>query len=145
MHVSKLEHWYLHEGSISLRILLVEDNILLGDALQDHLSSMGWEVTWVTGYRLGADILCQVSFDIICLDRQLPDGDGFDLLRNGLVRCPTIIMSALDQLSDRLEAKRLGAAGYLIKPFRLEKLTHWISLLRGGGIGFPPERHSPGS
>jgi two-component system OmpR family response regulator len=69
-----------------MRILLVEDNILLGGALQEHLSSMGWEVTWVTGYRLGADTLCRVSFDVICLDRQLPDGDGFDLLRRGLAQ-----------------------------------------------------------
>ncbi|WP_162944037.1 MULTISPECIES: response regulator [unclassified Rhizobium] len=121
----------------------MEDNILLGEALQEHLSSMGWEVTWVTGYRLGADTLCRVAFDVICLDRQLPDGDGFDLLRNGLARCPTIIMSALDQLSDRLEAKRLGAADYLTKPFRLETLTHRISLLPGAGAGFAPDQHSP--
>ncbi|TIX90905.1 response regulator [Rhizobium sp. P44RR-XXIV] len=129
--VSKLEHCCPREGRSGLRILLVEDNILLGGALQEHLSSMGWDVIWVTGYRLGADILCRMSFDIICLDRRLPDGDGFDLLRRGLARCPTIIMSAFDQLSDRLEAKRLGAADYLIKPFRLEKLTHRIDLLAG--------------
>lgn len=124
-----------------MRILLVEDSILLGSALQEHLSSMGWEVTWVTGYRLGADTLCRMSFDVICLDRRLPDGDGFDLLRRGLARCPTIIMSAFDQLSDRIEAKRLGAADYLIKPFRLEKLTGRINLLAGGGAGCAPVQH----
>jgi DNA-binding response OmpR family regulator len=121
-----------------LRILLVEDNIPLGGALQEHLSLMGWDVTWVTGYQLGADTLCRVSFDVVCLDRRLPDGDGFDLLRRGLILCPTIIMSAFDQLSDRLEAKRLGAADYLIKPFGLEKLTHRISLLLGAGVSCAP-------
>lgn len=125
-----------------MRILLVEDNILLGDALQEHLSLMGWDVTWVTGYQLGADTLCRVSFDVVCLDRRLPDGDGFDLLRRGLILCPTIIMSAFDQLSDRLEAKRLGATDYLIKPFGLEKLTHRISLLPGANTGSAPVQHT---
>nr|WP_200991907.1 response regulator [Rhizobium rhizogenes]QCL10601.1 response regulator [Rhizobium rhizogenes] len=121
----------------------MEDNILLGGALQEHLSSTGCDVTWVTGYRLGADILCRVSFDVICLDRRLPDGDGLDLLRRGLAQCPTIIMSAFDQLSDRLEATRLGAADYLIKPFRLETLTHRISLLHGFDEANRPKDGSP--
>ncbi|WP_286202857.1 response regulator [Rhizobium lusitanum] len=120
----------------------MEDNILLGDALQEHLSLMGWDVTWVTGYRLGADTLCRVSFDVVCLDRRLPDGDGFDLLRGGLIACPTIIMSAFDQLSDRVEAKRLGAADYLTKPFRLEELTHRISLLTGANIDSARNQHT---
>jgi DNA-binding response OmpR family regulator len=140
--VSKLVHWCPHEWRTRLRILLVEDNIPLGDALQEHLSLMGWDVTWVTGYQLGADTLCRVSFDVVCLDRRLPDGDGFDLLRRGLILCPTIIMSAFDQLSDRLEAKRLGATDYLIKPFRLEELTHRISLSTGANIDSARNQHT---
>ena len=140
--VSKLAHWCPHEWRTRLRILLVEDNILLGDALQEHLSLMGCDVTWVTGYWLGADTLCRVPFDVVCLDRRLPDGDSFDLLRRGLIRCPTIIMSAFDQLSDRLEAKRLGATDYLIKPFRLESLTYRISLLPAANAGSAPNRHT---
>lgn len=121
----------------------MEDNILFGDALREHLSSIALDVTWVTGYRLAEDALGRASFDIICLDRQLPDGDGFDLLRRRLIKCPTIILSAFDQLSDRLEAKRLGATDYLIKPFRLEQLTHRIGLLlSGAGTGRANRQHS---
>lgn len=129
IHVSKVEHWYQHIWRTGVRILLVEDNVLLGDALSEHLSSMGWDVTWAKEYKLATEALSRASFDIICLDRGLPDGDGLDILRRGLHQCPTIILSALDQLSDRLEAKKLGAADYLTKPFRLEDLTHRIELL----------------
>ncbi len=129
MWLSVNESMGIRDWRNGLRVLLVEDNILFGDALCDHLRSTGCCVTWVKGYRVAVDTLRGERFDILCLDRQLGDGDGFDLLRNEKPRCPTIIMSAFDQLTDRLEAKRLGAADYLTKPFRMEQLTHRIHLI----------------
>lgn len=112
-----------------MRVLLVEDNVLFGDALREHLVSAGWTVTWVTGFKAAAEILLQTTFDLICLDRHLPDGDGFDILRLGLATCPTLVLSAFDQLSDRLEGERLGAADYLIKPFNLDAVVHRLEAL----------------
>ena len=112
-----------------MRILLAEDNILFGDAVCDHLRSTGWVVTWAKGYKAALEALHNGEFDILCLDRQLGDGDGFDILRCKAPACPTIVMSAFDRLTDRLEAKRLGAADYLVKPFGMQQLTHRICLV----------------
>jgi DNA-binding response OmpR family regulator len=129
MVVSKVEHWCSHNRRVELRILLVEDNVLFGDALSEHLALRGWTVTWVTGFHAAAEILQQSSFDLICLDRRLPDGDGFDILRRGLATCPTLVLSAFDQLSDRLEGERLGASDYLVKPFNLDSVVHRLVAL----------------
>lgn len=112
-----------------MRILLVEDNVLFGDALREHLVSSGWDVTWATGFKAAVDILKRSTFDLVCLDRRLPDGDGFDILRQGLPRCPTLVLSAFDQLSDRLEGERLGASDYLVKPFNLDSVVRRLEAL----------------
>lgn len=112
-----------------MRILLVEDNVLFGDALKDHLAASGWTVVWVTGFEAAEEILRQQAFDLICLDRRLPDGDGFDILRQGLASCPIIVLSAFDQLSDWLEGRRLGASDYLVKPFNLDAAVRRIEAL----------------
>lgn len=112
-----------------MRILLVEDNVLFGDALREHLVSSGWDVTWVTGFKAAAETLLDSRFELVCLDRRLPDGDGFDILRLGLAKCPTLVLSAFDQLSDRLEGERLGASDYLVKPFNLDAVVRRLEAL----------------
>ncbi|TCR76698.1 response regulator [Rhizobium sp. BK376] len=112
-----------------MRILLVEDNVLFGDALREHLAAAGWTVTWATGCSPAVDMLRLSTFDLVCLDRRLPDGDGFDILRSGLISCPTLILSAFDQLSDALEARRLGASDYVIKPVNLDAILDRLAAL----------------
>ena len=113
-----------------MRLLLVEDNLLFGDALRDHLVAQGWGVVWARDFAAAVAALQGDTFDVLCLDRRMPDGDGFDILRRGLADCPTIVLSAFDQYSDRLEARHLGAADYIVKPYDLRQIARRIAFLR---------------
>ncbi|MBO9100542.1 MULTISPECIES: response regulator [unclassified Rhizobium] len=105
-----------------MRILLVEDNFLIGDALHDHIVADGWDVDWVltlAAARVAAD---EGSYALVLLDLHLPDGSGLCLLRSlqqTSPHIPVIILSAYDQASDRIEGLENGAIDYLTKPFDL--------------------------
>ncbi len=91
-------------------------------------------VTWVRSCSEARDALCESSHDAIILDLGLPDGDGFDLLRqwrkSGFNE-PVLILSARDAVQDRIKGLDLGADDYLSKPFSLEELLARLrSLLR---------------
>lgn len=108
-----------------MNILLVEDDLDLGRALQLVLHSDGHRVTWV---RLARDVdacLEPAGCDAILLDLSLPDGDGVDLLaalRAQGRRIPVLIISARDGLDQRLAGFASGADDYLIKPFDIPEL-----------------------
>ncbi len=109
-----------------MRVLLVEDDTILGAAVRDQISADGHSVDWAQ--RLDeADLqLRSASFDLILLDLMLPDGKGIDFLRRLRGRgevTPVIILTALDQISDRIEGLNAGADDYLVKPFNLSELT----------------------
>ncbi|PZM16301.1 response regulator [Rhizobium tubonense] len=113
-----------------MRILLVEDNILIGNAVRDHVAADGWEVDWATDLMMATKAVDQTRYAVILLDLRLPDGSGLDLLRhlrNGSRLMPVIILSAYDQISDQIEALRIGAVDYLVKPFDLSELISRIS------------------
>lgn len=122
-----------------MRILLLEDDLALGRALQAVLNDDGWLVTWV---RLGADaerLLGLESFTALLLDLGLPDGDGLALLRrlraagHGL---PSLVITARDSLEDRLGGFDGGADDYLIKPFDIpELLARLRAVVRRAGAG----------
>ena len=108
-----------------MRILLIEDDLALGRALQSVLQNDGHGVTWV---RLGVDaarLLRAGEFDAMLLDLGLPDGDGIELLRR-LRReghtVPSLVITARDSLEDRLSGFDGGADDYLIKPFEIPEL-----------------------
>ncbi|SEL76435.1 two-component system, OmpR family, response regulator [Roseateles sp. YR242] len=108
-----------------MRLLLLEDDELLGSGLRDFLASEGHEVTWVT--RLSELLPRQhEDVDALLVDWQLPDGSGLDWLR-GLrqrgVAIPALMMTARDLLADRLQGLDSGADDYLVKPFAPEELT----------------------
>jgi two-component system OmpR family response regulator len=118
-------------SEIPLRILLVEDNEIIGNALRDHIRAGGWTVDWIADLRSAMLAVDAASYSLILLDLHLPDGTGLDLLRQ--LRCqpqmvPVIILSAYDQVSDRLEGLELGAIDYLVKPFDLSELVARIDL-----------------
>lgn len=108
-----------------MRILLIEDDLALGRALQSVLQNDGCTVTWV---RLGTDaarLLCDPGYDAMLLDLGLPDGDGIALLRRlrGDGRTlPCLVITARDSLEDRLCGFDGGADDYLIKPFDIPEL-----------------------
>ena len=109
-----------------MRVLLVEDDEILGAAVRDHIVADGQSVDWVTRLDAAADHLDSAAYDLVLLDMMLPDGHGIGFLR-GLRRkgcvTPVIILTALDQISDRIQGLNAGADDYMIKPFDLSELS----------------------
>ena len=136
-----------------MRVLLVEDDIMLGDGMVDALRSSGYTVDWLQQGLPALSVLKSEEFAALILDLNLPDIDGISLLRKlrreGQV-LPVLILTARDALSQRVEGLRLGADDYLCKPFalievaaRLEALirrTHGQSSseLRHGHVALDP-------
>lgn len=108
-----------------LRILLVEDNEIIGNALRDHVAASGLTVDWLANLQSALLAVEGGDYALILLDLHLPDGSGLDLLKRlgeRLECIPVIILSAYDQVSDRLVALELGAIDYLVKPFDLSEM-----------------------
>ncbi|MBX2830420.1 MAG: response regulator transcription factor [Rhodospirillales bacterium] len=109
-----------------MRILLVEDELMLADAVRDHLLAAGEAVDHCDSIVDAEIMLRGTNYDVLLLDLNLPDGKGIELLR-GLRRqgstIPCIILTAQDQISDRIEGLNAGADDYLVKPFDLNELS----------------------
>ncbi|RYE52650.1 MAG: response regulator transcription factor [Rhizobiaceae bacterium] len=108
-----------------MRILLIEDDQMLGGAIRDHVAAQGHAVDWVTRLDDASDARAAMPYDIILLDLNLPDGRGLDFLRQLRKRgdaTPVMILTAMDQLSMRLDGLNAGADDYLVKPFDLSEL-----------------------
>ena len=109
-----------------MRVLLVEDDTILGAAVRDQIRADGHSVDWVTRLDAADDHLAIASYDLILLDLMLPDGRGIPFLRGLRARgdvTPVIILTALDQISDRIEGLNAGADDYMVKPFDLSELS----------------------
>lgn len=108
-----------------MRVLLIEDDAILGKAVRDHIAA-SHSVDWVTRLDAAREHLDSTAYDLILLDLMLPDGLGIGFLRalrsKGSVM-PIIILTALDQISDRIEGLDAGADDYMIKPFDLSELS----------------------
>lgn len=108
-----------------MHILLIEDDLDLGAALQRSLDQAGFTSVWVRRLTDGQASEQTAEFDCILLDINLPDGPGFsllDLLRQRQCQTPVIVMTARDALDDRLRALNGGADDYVIKPFLVPEL-----------------------
>ena len=109
-----------------MRVLLIEDDASLGEAVRDHIAAEAHAVDWVRRLDDAAAVLAGVDFDLILLDLGLPDGRGLDFLRRLRQRgstTPVIIVTAMDQISWRIEGLNAGADDYLVKPFDLDELA----------------------
>jgi DNA-binding response OmpR family regulator len=117
-----------------VKILIVEDQLRLASFLKKSLSDCSYTVQCVSTCAAALDALCQTSYDVIVLDVGLPDGSGFDLLRQWReagFNEPILILSARDSVQDRIKGLNLGADDYLPKPFSVEELLARVrSLLR---------------
>jgi len=105
-----------------LALLLLEDDLDLGQAVADHLAAAGHRVSW---HQRVAQARAAPAPAMALLDLQLPDGDGLDLLRQWRAEgrdCPVIVLTARDQVSDRIRGLQAGADDYLVKPFDLNEL-----------------------
>jgi two-component system, OmpR family, response regulator QseB len=125
-----------------MRILLVEDDELLGDGARVGLAQAGYTVDWVKDGRAAQLALGTESFDCVVLDLGLPRLSGMDLLkqmRHGKDDTPVLILTARDTVADRVKGLDSGADDYLIKPFDLDELAARIRALirRHGGRATP--------
>lgn len=105
-----------------MNVLLLEDDIDLGQAVTDHLEAAGHQVHWC---KLIAQAHEPGTADFAMLDLQLPDGDALSLLRqwrSAGQRIPVLVMTARDQISDRIRGLEAGADDYLVKPFDLDEM-----------------------
>jgi len=111
-----------------MRLLLVEDDLTLGDAVRAFLKARGHAVDWVTTVA-DARAAAESPFEVILLDWRLPDGSGVDWLRQlrsgrgANQHTPVLLLTARDSLNDRIEGLDAGADDYLIKPFQLAELA----------------------
>lgn len=109
-----------------MRILLIEDEAALARAMAEHLEADHHIVEYFATLDEAESAIRALSYDVILLDLQLPDGDGLTLLsklRDAQMRTPVIILTARDKVSDRIEGLNRGADDYVIKPFDLDELT----------------------
>jgi len=109
-----------------VRVMLVEDDLVLGEALRDHVIAAGHATDWFKTLGDADAATDTTDYGLILLDLRLPDGHGLTLLRKlrGQYNAvPIIILTAHDQVSDRIEGLNAGADDYLVKPFNLGELT----------------------
>ena len=115
-----------------MRILLVEDDKLIGDGIKAGLSKMGFNVDWFTDGKTGQAALYTAPYDVVVLDLTLPEIDGLEILRawreSGKSE-PVLILTARDALNQRVEGLRLGADDYLCKPFALIEVAARLEAL----------------
>ena len=123
-----------------MRILLIEDDTILGAAVRDHIAADGHSADWVGRLDRAREHLDAAPYDLVLLDLMLPDGRGIaflrDLRRRGDVT-PVIILTALDQISDRIEGLNAGADDYLTKPFDLAELSARLAAVARRYCGNP--------
>ena len=129
-----------------MRILLIEDDAVLGAAVRDQIAGDGHSVDWVQRLDAADTAIAGVPYDLVLLDLMLPDGRGIPFLRRLRARgdvTPVIILTALDQVSDRIEGLNAGADDYLVKPFDLAELSARIGAVarRYSGNPNPILRH----
>jgi len=125
-----------------LRILLIEDDYVLGEAMRDQASADGHGVDWMQRLDDARAALDTVEYGLILLDLNLPDGRGLDLLKSLRQRgnpVPVIITTAQDQVAIRIEGLNAGADDYLVKPFDLDEMSARVSAVarRYAGISTP--------
>jgi two-component system OmpR family response regulator/two-component system response regulator QseB len=126
-----------------MRILLVEDDRLLGDGLQAGLTQSGFAVDWLRDGEAAVAALSAEHFAAIVLDLGLPRRDGLSVLqwlRGRNDATPVLILTARDQLEDKIRGLDLGADDYVLKPFDLDEIAARLRALVRRSHGNPAPR-----
>ena len=129
-----------------MRILIVEDDALLGDGIRTGLTQHGYAVDWVEDGQAAETALLTNEYELMVLDLGLPKKSGLEVLegiRKSENDLPVIILTAQDTVEDRIKGLDTGADDYLTKPFDLDELTARIRALlrRRGGRTSPVIEH----
>src|SRR5688500_1954673 len=126
-----------------MKVLVVDDDRSLRDALRRALSLAGYEVDVAEGGQHGLTRVAAGSPDAVVLDVGMPDIDGLDVcrrLREAGNRVPVLMLTARDAIEDRIDGLDAGADDYLVKPFDLGELKARLrALLRRVGSGADPD------
>lgn len=123
-----------------MRILLVEDDKMLGEAVAKSLINAGYATDWVETAAAALHALAVENFDAMVLDIGLPDRDGYEVVRHFRQRnklLPVLIMTARDAVEDRVQGLDIGADDYVVKPIAMAELHARVRALirRRAGIG----------
>ena len=121
-----------------MRILLVEDDAMLGAAVQRALARSGHAVDWVRDGGAAEVALAGEPYDAVLLDLGLPDKSGLEVLRDLRRRgrdVPVVILTAQDAVPDRVAGLDAGADDYLVKPFDLDELAARIRAVQRRSVG----------
>ncbi len=139
-----------------MRILLIEDDTMIGTGLQKGLKQSGYAVDWAKDGLSGEDAFTAQSYDLVILDLGLPQKSGMDVLRDIRKKndnTPVLILTARDSVGDRVAGLDAGADDYILKPFALEELEARVRsiarrktgqanpVLKHGDIGLNPATH----
>ena len=114
------------------RILVIEDDDSTSDEIVAELASHGFEVDRVATGGEGLALAMQQRYDVITLDRMLPDIDGLNIinvLRGNRVNTPVLVISALSDVDERVRGLRAGGDDYLTKPFASDEMAARIEVL----------------
>jgi len=112
----------LYRSGYLMRVLVVEDDLMIGESLSEALQDEAYTVDWVKDGRQAILTLKVQPYDIILLDLGLPEVDGMGVLnaiRDAKIETPVLILTARDQLKDRIAGLDSGADDYVVKPFEL--------------------------
>jgi two-component system OmpR family response regulator len=129
-----------------MRVLLVEDDVMIAQGLETALRQIGAAVDWLRDGERASAALRSTVFDVVLLDLGLPGRDGISVLRELRLRgdaTPVIVLTARDDVPSRVAGLDAGADDYVVKPFDLDELTARIRsvLRRAAGRGEPLIQH----
>lgn len=116
-----------------MRLLIVEDDELLGDGLCAGLSQKGYTVDWLKDGKSASQAMMTENFDVVVLDLGLPKMSGLEVLKKVRaegINTPVLILTAWETIEDRVKGLDSGADDYLTKPFDLDELTARVRALQ---------------
>lgn len=129
-----------------MRLLLVEDDLMIGESVLDLLRAESYAVDWVKDGEMADTALRTQTYDLVLLDLGLPRRDGLAVLRSLRARkerIPVLIATARDSVQQRIEGLDAGADDYVLKPYDLDELLARIRALtrRAAGRAEPVYEH----
>jgi two-component system, NtrC family, response regulator AtoC len=129
-----------------LNVLIVEDDVMLSRRIEAQLTRLRAEVTSAGALRAARGVLAKRDFDFVLLDVNLPDGLGTELLKEKLFPAQTgvVVMTAHGAVTGAVEAMRLGALDYLVKPFEAEELPLVLEQARRAKQSVRAKEHQGG-
>lgn len=126
-----------------MRVLLVEDDILIGNGIKSGLHGLGFVIDWFKDGGLGKHALSAADYDAVILDLSLPNVDGLDILqgwRDAGSDVPVLVLTARDAITQKIEGLNLGADDYLGKPFDLDEVAARLRALVRRRHGVPTRK-----